>query len=163
MPVGFTIIHIGAGRGQSDCIDKLFCEISSDYSLGDENMYFRLASLMTAGLIFLTAPVAAETINVRDITDAKEISERSDEFAKDLTQLGIAAKLKCDLLIGTQNDNGNESFGGICDMTLAGKKPTSIMLCNDTMIGKLTVKAFGFSENKNELTAFTNMNCQPGG
>jgi hypothetical protein len=31
------------------------------------------------------------------------------------------------------------------------------------MIGKLTVKAFGFSENKNELTAFTNMNCQPGG
>lgn len=145
------------------CIDRLFGDFSSDYSLGDEDMYVRLASFVTAGLIFLNAAVADEPSKVRDITGANEISERSNEFANDLKALGIEAKLKCGLLIGTQNETGQESFGGICDMTLAGKKPTSIMLCNDTMIGKLTIKAFGFSENKNELAAFTNMNCQPGG
>ncbi|WP_244923243.1 hypothetical protein [Ochrobactrum quorumnocens] len=118
---------------------------------------------MTAGLIFFTAPVAAETLEVRDITDKQAISERAADFESDLNQLGIAAKLNCNLLIGSQGESGHESFGAICDMNISGKKPTSIMLCNDTMIGKLTIKAFGFSENKSELAAFTEMNCRPGG
>ncbi|MFC7067024.1 hypothetical protein [Brucella rhizosphaerae] len=126
-------------------------------------MYFRLGSLMAAGLIFATAPVAAETLKVRDITDKQLISERAADFENDLNQLGIAAKLNCNLLIGSRGESGHESFGAICDMNISGKKPTSIMLCNDTMIGKLTIKAFGFSENKSELAAFTEMNCQPGG
>ncbi|KAA9371215.1 hypothetical protein H9643_02315 [Ochrobactrum sp. Sa2BUA5] len=126
-------------------------------------MYFQLGGLITASLIFLTAPVTAETLKVRDITNKQEISERAADFENDLNQLGIAAKLKCNLLIGSQGESGHESFGAICDMNISGKTPTSIMLCNDMMIGKLTIKAFGFSENKNELAAFTEMNCRPGG
>ncbi|TCQ75767.1 hypothetical protein EDF68_11252 [Ochrobactrum sp. BH3] len=126
-------------------------------------MYFQLGSLMTAGLILLTVPVAAETFTVRDITDKQEISERAGDFEKDLKQLGIAAKLSCDLLIGTRGESNDESFGAVCDMKISGKEPTSIMLCNDTMIGKLTIKAFGFSMVKSELAAFTEMNCRPGG
>ncbi len=126
-------------------------------------MYFQLGSLMAVGLVLLTAPVAAETLNVRDITNQQEISERASDFENDLKYLGISAKLNCDLLIGTKGETKDESFGAICDMTISGQKPTSVMLCNDTMIGKLTIKAFGFSKNKNELAAFTEMNCQPGG
>lgn len=126
-------------------------------------MYFQLGSLISASLIFLTAPVAAETLKVRDITNKQEISERAADFENDLNQLGIAAKLNCNLLIGSRGESGHESFGALCDMNISGKKPTSIMLCNDTMIGKLTIKAFGFSENKSELAAFTEMNCRPGG
>lgn len=126
-------------------------------------MNSQLTSLMTAGLFFLTASANAETLKVRDITDKQEISERAADFEKDLNLLGIAAKLNCNLLIGSQGESGHESFGAICDMNISGKKPTTIMLCNDMMIGKLTIKAFGFSENKNELAAFTEMNCQPGG
>lgn len=126
-------------------------------------MYFQLGSVMTAGVIFLTAPVVAETLKVRDITDQQEISERASDFESDLNQLGIAAKLNCDLLIGSQGDSDDESFGAICDMKISGKKPTSIMLCNDTMIGKLTIKAYGFSIDKQELAAFTEANCRSGG
>jgi len=126
-------------------------------------MYFQLASLMTAGLIFLTAPAAAEALTTRDITDKQEISQRAGDFEKDLNQLGIKAKLNCDLVVATRGESNDESYGAICDMKIAGKEPTSIMLCNDTMIGKLTVKAYGFSKVKNELAAFTDMNCRPGG
>ncbi|MCF7645013.1 hypothetical protein KQ944_07970 [Bacillus subtilis] len=126
-------------------------------------MHFQLGSLVTAGLFFVTAPVAAETLTIRDITNQQEISERATEFENDLQNLGIVAKLKCDLLIAAKGETNNESFGAICDMSVSGKEPTSIMLCNDTMIGKLTVKAYGFSKNKNEIATFTEMNCQPGG
>lgn len=126
-------------------------------------MYFQLGSVMAAGLIFSTAPVLAETLKVRDITDQQEISERAGDFESDLNQLGIATKLNCDLLIGSKGESNYESFGAVCDMNISGKKTTSIMLCNDTMIGKLTIKAFGFSKDKSELAAFTEMNCRPGG
>ncbi|MGK9085930.1 hypothetical protein KXR64_18770 [Brucella intermedia] len=126
-------------------------------------MYFQLGSVMAAGLIFSTAPIVAETLKVRDITDQQEISERAGDFESDLNQLGIKAKLNCDLLIGSKGETNDESVGAICDMSISGKKPTSIMLCNDTMIGKLTIKAYGFSMDKKELAAFTEMNCRPGG
>lgn len=126
-------------------------------------MHFQLSSVMTAGLVFLATPVAAQTLAVRDITNQQEISERAADFESDLKNLGIVTKLKCDLLIATKGETKDESFGAICDMSISGKKPTSIMLCNDTMIGKLTIKAYGFSKNKNELATFTEMNCQPGG
>lgn len=32
-------------------------------------MHFQLGSLVTAGLFFVTAPVAAETLTIRDITN----------------------------------------------------------------------------------------------
>ncbi len=126
-------------------------------------MHFQLGSVVAAGLIFMAAPVAAETLAVRDITSQQEISERAADFENDLKHLGIVAKLKCDLLIAAKGETNNESFGAICDMSISGKEPTSIMLCNDTMIGKLTIKAYGFSKTKNELASFTEMNCQPGG
>ena len=48
-------------------------------------------------------------------------------------------------------------------MRVRGKKPTTIMLCNDTMVGRLTIKASGFTEDKSELVNFTAANCQTGG
>lgn len=124
------------------------------------NYVFGIITAM--GMIFLTVPGNAENLTVSDITASKAKLARSQEFEKDLTQLDISAKLNCTHLISISNENGQESFGGICDMTIANKKPETIMLCNDTMIGMLTVKASGFSIDKAALTSFTQQNCNPG-
>ncbi|MEJ5081184.1 hypothetical protein [Ochrobactrum sp. MYb379] len=124
-------------------------------------MYLRLVSICVSAIAFSMAPVAADPLQVRDISNTQQISVQASSFEKDLAYLGISAKLTCELMVGIRNQERNESFGAICDMTLPGKKPTSIMLCNDTMIGTLTIKASGFSINKSELIEFTKFNCMP--
>jgi hypothetical protein len=128
-------------------------------------MHTRLASLLVTGLFVLNSPAIAAEGRSRDISDPSETAERTQSFEQDLTNFGIPASLKCSSLVEVLSDAGgqDQSFGGICDMRLHGKKPTTIMLCNDTMVGKLTIKAFGFTEDKSELVDFTAANCPAGG
>ena len=130
-----------------------------------EKMLIRLGAIIAAGVILSGTPGIAAELNTRDITDQKEISARTDDFEKDLIQLGMPARLDCTTVIGIQDNSqgSDESFGAICDLHISGKKSSAIMLCNDTMIGKLTIKAYGFSVNKAALGEFTKSNCQPGG
>lgn len=128
-------------------------------------MLIRLGAIIAAGVILSGTPGIAAELNTRDITDQKEISARTDDFEKDLIQLGMPARLDCKTVIGIQDNSqsSDESFGAICNLHISGKKSSAIMLCNDTMIGKLTIKAYGFSVNKAALGEFTKSNCQPGG
>jgi hypothetical protein len=50
------------------------------------------------------------------------------------------------------------SYGAICTLNNLG-----IMVCNDTMVGKLTVKWLGFTYTGTSLADFTQNNCPPGG
>ncbi len=128
-------------------------------------MHHRFASLLIAGFVLFATPASAADPQARDISAPGEINQRTGEFERNLTDLGLSARLKCSLLVEVLDDTGgrNPSFGGICDMQLTSDRSTTIMLCNDTMVGRLTVKAHGFSVDRNALVKFTATNCPGGG
>lgn len=109
----------------------------------------------------LSAAAAYAQSAVRDVTDPARVAERTAALQKDLIDLGIAAKLQCSQMIEEPKDSEGKSlrYGAMCDITVGDKAPRMMMLCNDTMIGTLTVKAYGFSETRDELAAFTANNC----
>ncbi|MDQ0390443.1 hypothetical protein [Labrys monachus] len=128
-------------------------------------MHSRLAGLLVTGLIVLNTPAIAAEGRARDSADPSEIAERTRSFEQDLTGFGLPAGLTCSSLVEVLSDAGgqDQSFGGICAMRLRGKKPATIMLCNDTTVGRLTIKAYGFTEDKSDLVNFTAANCPAGG
>ena len=128
-------------------------------------MHHRLSSLLFAGFVMFNMPAIAADPRARDISAAGEVNQRTSEFERNLTALGLSARLKCSLLVEILDDTGgrNPSFGGICDLQLTNDRSTTIMLCNDTMVGRLTVKAHGFSVDRNTLVKFAATNCPVGG
>jgi hypothetical protein len=51
----------------------------------------------------------------------------------------------------------NQSYGAFCN--LKTNPPSTIMVCNDMMVGEFTMKLFGFAETRHWLIDFTNSNC----
>jgi uncharacterized protein len=98
------------------------------------------------------------------VVDAQQLAERASSFALDLHRAGVPGKLtSCRVVIHVLGSDvrgsGREtSYGGICKID-----NHDIMVCNDTMVGKLTVKWLGFTYTGSSVADFTQNNCPPGG
>jgi hypothetical protein len=106
-------------------------------------------------------PAAAQS-DARDVTDRAEVAQQTRAFEANLKSLGVRGRLQCKLMIELIQQTRDRSYGAICE--LQGVEPQrTIMLCDDTMIGKFTVKVSGFAIARDELVAFTKSNCPGGG
>jgi hypothetical protein len=54
------------------------------------------------------------------------------------------------------------SFGAVCSID-GGNIPRDIMLCDDTLLGRLTIRAWGFVYAEDNVLEFTKRNCPAGG
>jgi hypothetical protein len=96
------------------------------------------------------------------VDDAATINIQRADFNRSLKRLGFAQELSsCKVLVELRQGVRDGSFGGIC--TLSGTPTRDILVCDDTMIGKFTIKAWGFAETPEEVAAFTQANCPGGG
>jgi len=94
------------------------------------------------------------------VVDKNERSAITAEFQRDIKHAGITGTLsECNLmveLIGHQGGH-DQSYGAICELN-----ERSVMICNDTMVGKLTL-TFTFIITGDTVADFTEKNCPPGG
>lgn len=98
----------------------------------------------------------------RNLGDSIEIERQSDVFKHSLASIGLKAELQCFMMIELSQGGRDRSYGAICD--IQGSMPhRTIMVCDDTMIGKLTIKSYGFALDEGELIKFTRLNCPNGG
>jgi hypothetical protein len=129
--------------------------------------YFKLR-LILAGLAASLAMAPASNLHaaspqdgVISVTDPAKIESHRSDFEKSLGRIGFDGKLaSCQMVVKLRQDSRDESFGAIC---IRESDQRSIMLCDDSMIGKLTIKAYGFSETLEEVAYFTKTNCPGGG
>jgi len=91
-----------------------------------------------------------------------EFSRQETDFRKSLIYNGISI-LTCPLMIKyidrTYTTGRDDSYGAFC----LSKDDKIIMVCDDTMIGKLTFNSSSFEVNTSTLLDFTKKNCPPGG
>ena len=96
------------------------------------------------------------------IENAALLDSQRAGFNKSLKRLGFTEELSsCKILIELRQDVRDGSFGGIC--TLNGTPVRDVLVCDDTMVGKFTIKAWGFAETPEDVAAFTRVNCPGGG
>ena len=114
-----------------------------------------------------TARIEALTRIKTSKTSAQYVTSKEDrlaqmaDFQRSLRDVGISGELTaCDLMIEVIDDRGgrDRSLGAICK--LDGR---TIMVCDDTMIGKLTLKLYGFAVTAKDVSDFTADNCPSGG
>jgi uncharacterized protein len=119
-----------------------------------------LTNAYMSRLRVLTAVKTAKT-SAEYVTEEIELSAQTSAFQTALRTAGIPRSLSCTLMVRLVSDQfvgRDQSYGAICTMD-----SHRLMLCNDTMIGKLTV-AFSPSSERGETVAdFTANNCPPGG
>jgi uncharacterized protein len=99
----------------------------------------------------------------RYVVSKEEILFQENAFIGSLQKLGIHA-YKCPVmvnLVASEMTFGRDaSYAAFC-----GNPETTefVMVCDDTMVGKLTIKFSGFSFSAFELADFARANCPPGG
>jgi uncharacterized protein len=97
----------------------------------------------------------------RYVVERDRRSAQTAEFQKDLKSHGVAEKLtKCDLMVEMYSPGGGRdvSYGAVCKLN---ERP--VLICNDTMIGKLTIDFEGGDANGDRIVDFMENNCPPGG
>jgi uncharacterized protein len=97
----------------------------------------------------------------RYVVDQNERTAKTEEFQKDLKRVGINGSLTaCNLMVELIGQQGgrDQSYGAICNLN-----ERLIMICDDTMIGKLTLKLYGFAITGATVVDFTANNCPSGG
>lgn len=102
---------------------------------------------------FNTHKTAAEYV-----TDDKEWQAQTASFASSLHARGISGSLSCVLLVRLVVDGNDDSYGAICSLDAR-----RLMLCDDTLVGKLTVDFGSIIERGEALADFAANNCPPGG
>jgi hypothetical protein len=96
------------------------------------------------------------------VENATTVDTQRAAFNRSLKRLGFSEELgSCKLLVELHQDTKDSSFGGIC--TLSSTRARDVLVCDDTMIGKFTIKASGFAETAEEVAAFSQANCPGGG
>jgi len=96
------------------------------------------------------------------VTDATLIETQRVHFNESLARLGFPQAIQaCKMVVRLLPLDRDATYGAVC--RLDGPKPQSIMLCDDTMVGKFTMKAWGFGESIANVAAFTQENCPKGG
>jgi uncharacterized protein len=92
------------------------------------------------------------------VTDDKEWQAQTANFESSLHAEGIPGSLSCALLVRLVVDGNDASYGAVC--SLGARR---LMLCNDTLVGKLTVDFGSIIERGEALADFAANNCPPGG
>ena len=121
-------------------------------------------SLLHADDLAATVP---PTISITDVTDQEQINRITGQFQKGLEGMGINGKiLTCDQFTQLKQTYGNHSrpgysYGVSC-MIDTGKVKYRLLMCDDTMIGKFTMKNSNSTTLK-EIGRFIQDNCSPGG
>jgi hypothetical protein len=124
-------------------------------------MRFGISNAYAARIHALTS-ITTNRSTAEYVVDRQELESQASTFERDLNRYGIPGKLSsCKIILHLvdQTTQGRDtSYGAICTLN-----SRDVMICNDTMVGKLTLKLFGFVESAQELADFTNANCPPGG
>ena len=120
-------------------------------------LIFILLNFCCVHLVLANEP----NVSAHKLTDEIEIKKQTHAFERGMELIGAHVKLECSSIIEFF-ENKDHSFGAFCFIK-SGNLSRSIMLCDDTMIGKLTIKAYGFTEAEDELIEFTKTNCPGGG
>lgn len=115
--------------------------------------------------IRVLAVVKTDRAAAKYVVDRHELQAEVSSLENALHRSGVAGKLsRCDIAIrlidpnplGSGRDVG---YGAICSLN-----EREVMLCDDTMAGKLTLKLEGFTGSSGrDLADFTQANCPPGG
>lgn len=96
------------------------------------------------------------------VNDAALIETQRINFNQSLARLGFPRAIQtCKMVVRLLPLDGDPTYGAVCQ--LEGPKPQSVLLCDDTMVGKFTMKAWGFGESIANVAAFTEANCPKGG
>ncbi|GLQ10327.1 hypothetical protein GCM10007913_22590 [Devosia yakushimensis] len=124
-------------------------------------MYRRIAGLLCAGIALVSTPSTAQDVRHRAM-EPQEATIQAKAFEESLVALGIPTRLDCSSVIEVFADSNAEqrSFGALCSVQIGDKAAADMMICDDAMIGTLTLKAYGFSQTVDELASFTAANCQ---
>jgi uncharacterized protein len=110
------------------------------------------------------ARIKGEQFDAEYVIDKDEALKQTAKFQRDLNDAGIPGEVSdCNLIVrlnldGSLTGGTRSPYGAVCHLN---KK--DVMVCNDSMIGKLTLKLYGFTENGAAVAYFTQMNCPYGG
>jgi hypothetical protein len=123
------------------------------------------AGILVGALLHLFArPLHADDTKLfyGRVENAAALDSQRAAFNQSLKRLGFTEELSsCKILVELHQDVRDGSFGGIC--TLTSTPARDVLVCDDTMIGKFTIKAWGFAETPDDVAAFTQANCPGGG
>jgi len=100
----------------------------------------------------------------RVISDTGRVEQIRGEWQKSIHMLGVGGAISdCRLMLQPLYDNQkDETYGAVCKFSGEGK-PRDILICDDTLIGNLTIKAWGYAQTERVVLDFTKANCPPGG
>lgn len=118
--------------------------------------------LPAALLLWAISTVAVAGGGAEIVVDAARAQRQISGFKDSLKRVGIRGRLECSQVIELIQDSPDYSFGAFCDLAVEGAS-RKIMLCDDSMIGKFTVRFWGFAVDLETLEAFTRANCPGGG
>jgi len=96
------------------------------------------------------------------VVDKTEFSQQEADFRNNLNSISAplsACPLMIRLIDRTYTTGRDQSYGAFCLL----KEDRLAMMCDDTMVGKFTLKLSGFAISPGDLVDFTKANCPPGG
>jgi hypothetical protein len=119
--------------------------------------------------VTVASPPAVAT--VREITDAAHLNDIRAAFQGALDRLGANGKLiDCGHAVEVDSireagwnvvGGHDRSYGASCTLEV-GTRTLSLLMCNDTTVGKFTMTSSG-SASREWLVHFIRENCPPGG
>ena len=100
----------------------------------------------------------------RLVNDPVETERIRADWERELIRLGMNGRLSnCRLMLKVFYEGmKDESYGAVCSFD-GGNQPRDILICDDTLVGKLTIKAWGYAESEPRVLSFTKANCPAGG
>jgi hypothetical protein len=102
---------------------------------------------------------------IEDVADEAQIQWVVDQFQDQLRRLGDGTIGSCNKVIrySESTDSGKDySYGAVCNVSSGKKRALSVMMCNDSLVGKFTVGG-SESHTRDGLKRFIQKNCPPGG
>ena len=123
-----------------------------------------IALLLAASLPALAAEgdrsdLSSET--VLDVTQPKDIAERTQHFGAQLAKLGFAGKIvSCQSMVDLPAGvaGGDHSYGAVCRLDVGGQQ-SDAMLCDDTAFGHFAMRGGKFAHDRDAVAMFTDENC----
>jgi hypothetical protein len=98
---------------------------------------------------------------VLDVTQPKDIADRTHRFEEHLQKLGFSGQVvSCqgvvDLPAGVEG--GDHSYGAVCRLESAGHQ-SDVMLCDDTLFGHFAMKGGRLVNTRDSTAMFVDENC----
>ncbi|MDR2214061.1 MAG: hypothetical protein LBE21_10620 [Pseudomonadales bacterium] len=122
-------------------------------------------SAMTSAQAADTAAADAVDGYPRRVSDEYSLRFQTRAFEDTYSRFtGTEASLECEMMVELSPAARDQSFGAICELYREGAAtPIGVMLCDDTLLGKFTIRIGGFVVAEDDLIAFTEANCPAGG